>query len=73
MDGIQRKKSLRQFNQKGKCLHVIVATSAFGMGVNIKNIKVGLIFGNPIIADNSSVWSSIDSSVYSRDRKIPGK
>ena len=47
MDDTQRKKSLRVLNRSQKSLHVIVATSAFGMGVNLKNIKVGAISGIP--------------------------
>lgn len=47
MDDTRRKKSLRVLNRSQKSLHVIVATSAFGMGVNLKNIKVGVIFGIP--------------------------
>ena len=47
MDDNQRKKSLRVLNRSQKSLHVIVATSAFGMGVNLKNIKVGAISGIP--------------------------
>lgn len=47
MDDSQRKKSLRVLNRSQKSLHVIIATSAFGMGVNLKNIKVGAISGIP--------------------------
>ena len=36
-----RKKSLRTFARKSDSLHVIVATSAFGLGVNLKSICVG--------------------------------
>lgn len=38
-----RKKSLRTFDRKTDSLHVIVATSAFGLGVNLKSICVGLL------------------------------
>ena len=36
-----RKRSLRTFAHAAGSVHVIVATSAFGLGVNLKSICVG--------------------------------
>ena len=60
MDDTQRKKSLRVLSHSQKSLHVIVATSAFGMGVNLKNIKVGAISGIPKSA--SSTYMAVGRS-----------
>ena len=38
-----RKRSLRTFAHATGSIHVIVATSAFGLGVNLKSICVGAL------------------------------
>ena len=56
-----RKKSLRTFARKSDSLHVIVATSAFGLGVNLKSICVGAP-----LSLNASVSFTCTPSVLSK-------